>query len=82
MGFGSTWTEAARAALPNLAQLALGSGQRLQSDEVVTYGHAVGVHLRETDTRRTAGKYRTDKRLGGLESRHSKDLFRPDLCMV
>jgi len=34
--------------LPNLAQLILGSGQRLKCDEVVTYSHAVGVHLQDT----------------------------------
>jgi hypothetical protein len=31
--------------LPNFAQLILGSGERLQSDEVVTYSDSVGVHL-------------------------------------
>lgn len=34
--------------LPNLAQLILGSGQRLKRDEVITYSHAVGVHLQNT----------------------------------
>lgn len=34
--------------LPNLAQLILGSGQRLKCDEVITYSHAVGVHLQNT----------------------------------
>lgn len=34
--------------LPNLAQLILGSGQRLKCDEVITYSHAVDVHLQNT----------------------------------
>ncbi len=34
--------------LPNLAQLILGSGQRLKCDEVITYSHTVGVHLQNT----------------------------------
>lgn len=38
--------------LPNLAQLILGSGQRLKRDEVVTYSHAVGVHLQNTHIER------------------------------
>lgn len=36
--------------LPKFAQLALGSGQRLQSDEVITYCHAVGIHLYQENT--------------------------------
>lgn len=34
--------------LPNLAQRILGSGQRLQCDEVITYSLTVGVHLQNT----------------------------------
>lgn len=36
--------------LPNFAQLALGSGQRLQSNEVIPYHHSVGIHLHQENT--------------------------------
>lgn len=42
--------------LPNFAQLALGSGQRLQSDEVITYCHTVGIHLHQKNTQRAGGR--------------------------
>lgn len=42
--------ESVSSPLPNFAQLALGSGQRLQSDEVITYCHAVGIHLHQERT--------------------------------
>lgn len=48
--------------LPNFAQLALGSGQRLQSDEVITYCHTVGIHLHQKNTERIGGRTHTEVR--------------------
>lgn len=47
--------------LPNFAQLALGSGQRLQSDEVITYHHSVGIHLHQEKTDEGLNEEHTDR---------------------
>lgn len=65
--------------LPNFAQLALGSGQRLQSDEVITYRHAVGIHLHQENTQRGQEEEHThtDTRRGQISS--TKPTFRISL---
>lgn len=56
--------ESVSSPLPNLAQLALGSGQRLQSDEVITYRHTVGIHLLQKNTQGGQEEEHTDTHRG------------------